>query len=328
LCINDSQIMMMSDVDIAGTGFTALDRVYAKKTKVFEALGGSCGNVLVSLAMLDRTVFPLLLLGHDLVGKSLIDEFVSAGADTRYITRRDDIASPILAQWLDEDSGQHSFSFICPETNKALPRYRPIEEADVDGAKAVLDACAVFYTDRLSRTILRAMETASRSGALVFFEPSRVDDENLLERAVALSSVVKYSSEQVSLRELNCQLKAGAISVITHGAQGLEIRKGKQRRWCAAMPAAVVRDTCGAGDMVSVGIIDWILSHHRRGAEEPTLQDFLPGVFAGQRLATVNCTYAGARGVFRQYGAHGVRLILDGRLEDLSLQRDLFEDDA
>src|ERR1700732_4917235 len=93
--------MDSNHVDVAGTGFAVLDRVYAKREKAFESLGGSCGNVLVSLAMLERTVFPLLALGDDAVGNSMVDEFVRAGADTRYISRRYGMLSPVLAQWLD-----------------------------------------------------------------------------------------------------------------------------------------------------------------------------------------------------------------------------------
>src|SRR3546814_10628803 len=56
-------------VDVAGTGFTVLDRVYADGGFAGEALGGSCGNVLVSLAMLHRHVAPLLALGMDNTGE-------------------------------------------------------------------------------------------------------------------------------------------------------------------------------------------------------------------------------------------------------------------
>src|SRR3546814_21181343 len=52
-------------VDVAGTGFTVLDRVYADGGVAGEALGGSCGNVLVSLALLHRHVAPLLATGMD-----------------------------------------------------------------------------------------------------------------------------------------------------------------------------------------------------------------------------------------------------------------------
>jgi fructokinase len=312
-------------IDVAGTGFTTLDRVYTNNVKTSEALGGSCGNVLISLAMLDRSVVPLLSLGDDQVGSSLIDEFTQAGVDTRYITRRLNFASPILAQELDLESGQHSFSFVCPETNQALPRYQPVLDEDVEVAKPVLGACAVFYTDRLTRSILLAMETAAASGALIFFEPSSIDDEELFDRAVRLCSVLKYSSERLSSRLSNRKLRDQAVAIVTHGAEGLEVSARGERRWCAAVPTTVVRDTCGAGDMLTVGIIDWILGSSRPKADVLAFDHFLSGVTAGQRLAAVNCAYAGARGVFRRHGARGARMILDGLIEDCFLQGDLFE---
>jgi fructokinase len=313
-----------SHIDVAGTGFAVLDRVYPKHEKAFEALGGSCGNVLVSLAMLQRSVFPLLALGDDVVGNSLVNEFVRAGADTRYISRRYGMLSPILAQWLDTDGSQHSFRFICPETEKDLPRYCSVDDLEVEGAKPALSACAVFYTDRLNRSTFRAMQTAAQSGSVVFFEPSAIEDEELFDRAIALCSIVKYSSERLSDRLSGRNLSAGAIAVVTHGADGLEVRQDGERAWCAAIKAPVVRDTCGSGDMVSVGIIDWMLTHHTRGTPQPSLLDFLPGVVAGQRLAAINCAYAGARGIFLHHGASCARSILDGRIGEVAIQQDLF----
>lgn len=313
-------------IDVAGTGFTTLDRVYTNNVKTSETLGGSCGNVLISLAMLDRSVVPLLSLGDDVVGSCLVDEFTQAGADTRYITRRLNFASPVLAQQLNLESGQHSFSFVCPETNEDLPRYQPVLDEDIELAKPVLGACAVFYTDRLTHSILHAMETAAASGALIFFEPSSIDDEALFDRAAQLCSVLKYSSERLSSRLSDYKLSTETVSIITYGADGLEISFSDERRWCAAIPATIVRDTCGAGDMLTVGIIDWILQSNSPKADLLALDHLLSGVTAGQRLAAINCAYAGARGVFRRHGAHGARLILDG-LKDFDLQGDLFERD-
>jgi fructokinase len=76
--------------------------------------------------------------------------------------------------------------------------------------------------------------------------------------------------------------------------------------------------------MVSVGIIDWMLTHHTRGTPQPSLLDFLPGVVAGQRLAAINCAYAGARGIFLHHGASCARSILDGRIGEVAIQQDLF----
>lgn len=310
-------------IDVAGTGFAVLDRIYAQRHRPFEALGGSCGNVLVSLAMLQRSVFPLLAFGDDAVGNYLVSEFERAGANTRYISRRLGWSSPILAQRLNPDAGQHTFSFVCPETETRLPRYFAVDEDEVEGARPALSACSIFYTDRLTRSTLRAMQTAAESGSVVFFEPSSVEDQSLFDSAIAVSSIVKYSNDRMS-HHFEKNLKDDAIAIITHGARGLEVRQNDRHAWCDAVKAPVVRDTCGSGDMVSVGIIDWMLSNHGRGAEAPSLSEFVTGVIAGQRLAAINCAYAGARGVFFHHGASCARSILDGRISEVPVQQDLF----
>ncbi len=147
----------------------------------------------------------------------------------------------------------------------------------------------------------------------------------LFDRAITLSSIVKYSAERLSDRMSGRKLRGGTIAVVTHGAEGLEVIQDDEHAWCAAIQAPVVRDTCGSGDMVSVGIIDWMLTHHKRGTTLPSVDDFLSGVVAGQRLAAVNCAYAGARGIFLNHGASCARSILDGRADEIAIQQDLFE---
>jgi fructokinase len=309
--------MTRSGVDVAGTGFTVLDRVYQDDVMAFEALGGSCGNVLVSLAMLDRVVVPVIALGDDDVGQSLIGEFERAGADTSYISCSEERASPVLAQKLDTGSGAHWFSFTCPETSKELPKYASIDHDHVRMAATVFESCLVFYADRVSAPIVEAMERASRAGAIVYFEPSSIDDQDLFERAVTCSHILKYSSDRLATCLEATALKEGTILVVTHGVDGLELRQGEQSRWSAAIPAAKVMDTCGSGDMVSVGIIDWIVGRGRV-TQSLAIDDLLEGVVAGQRLAAANCAYAGARGLFAKCGAVSARRLLSADREMLA----------
>jgi fructokinase len=159
-------------------GEVGLDRVYANGDLTDEALGGSCGNVLVSLAMLQRNVAPVLALGDDHEGERLVDEFSQAGAVVRYIHRRPGLRSPVLVQELNTASGQHGFSFVCPETNEEFPRYHAIGEAELASALPVLTNCSVFYVDRRSESIREAMKMASSAGAIIFFEPSEIEEEH------------------------------------------------------------------------------------------------------------------------------------------------------
>src|SRR3546814_18430020 len=91
LCESD-----LLDVDVVGTGFTVLDRIYADGDFAAEELGGSCGNVLVSLAMLRRKVAPLLALGMDDSGTALGGVVRRAGGVNRLNRRGGDILSPII----------------------------------------------------------------------------------------------------------------------------------------------------------------------------------------------------------------------------------------
>lgn len=294
-------------IDVAGTGFTVLDRIFENGVLENEALGGSCGNVLVSLAMLQRCVAPVLALGDDQIGERLVSEFAQAGAITDYISRRSDMRSPMLNQLLDTLLGEHKFSSICHETNSQHPGYEAIDQLELQSAVPAIAQCRLFYADRMSDSILEAMRTARESGAIVFFEPSAIEEDDLFERALELTSILKYSSdrlgERLSTNSFNC------AHIVTHGAAGLEVRDHQWTRWCASTRAGVVKDTCGSGDMVSVGLIDWLLTHHQSNSVLSG-SDLVEGIIAGQRLAAENCAYAGARGLFKEHGAEYVRQIL------------------
>lgn len=300
--------------EVVGTGLAVLDRVYADGDLAAEALGGSCANVLVSLAMLHRRVLPVLALGADETGERLLQEFLCAGADVRHISRRHDIRSPVIAQELDTAAATHRFSFTCLETSAEFPRYQPIDWSEAEMAATAISSCSIFYADRLSDGILLAMEGARSAGALVIFEPSEVHDEELFQKAVRLSSVIKFSSDRLG-GYIDQEIASGeAIAVITHGAAGLEVRRGEHRTWCGAIPASHVADTCGSGDMVSVGLIDWLLGSGFSSDGSVSWEDVVNGVIAGQHLASANCAYAGARGLFHRRGAAYARRILsEGR---------------
>src|SRR3546814_8069290 len=122
---------------------------------------------------------------------------------------------------------------------------------------ALVAGCSVFYADRVSPTILEAMEVAHSAGAIVYFEPSDLDGD-LFDDALALTTILKYSSDRLG-PEIDERVAASAVlAIVTYGAAGLEVRHGHEREWSEAFPASLIADTCGSGDMVSVGLIDWL----------------------------------------------------------------------
>ena len=126
-------------------------------------------------------------------------------------------------------------------------------------------------------------------------------------KRVEYTSILKYSADRLG-KHLS-QSSFDCIHIVTHGAAGLEVRDRSWTKWFASKPASTVKDSCGSGDMVSVGLIDWLLTHHQSACD--LAGEYLAdGVIAGQRLAAENCAYAGARGLFKEEGAGYARQIL------------------
>jgi fructokinase len=61
--------------------------------------------------------------------------------------------------------------------------------------------------------------------------------------------------------------------------------------------------------MVSVGVIDWMLTSGIQ-AKELSALSLVDGIIAGQRLAAENCAFAGARGLFKVCGSNYAREVL------------------
>jgi fructokinase len=292
-----------------GTGLVTLDRIHVGTPHpLFEELGGSCGNILISLAMLGHAVTPLVRLGADAVGERLERDLRLAGADTRFVWRRRDVRSPVIVELLDPETSEHRFASTCPVSSNRFDTHEPISPFELELARPSLSASRIFYADRVSETICEAMEEAAEGGAIVHFEPSDVADPSLFERALSIAHLVKYSLDRLP-RALATRLRPNAFGIVTAGSLGLEVHHAGEFHRCEGSKAEKVLDTCGAGDMVSLGLLDAILQADC-GPDALTRETVLRGLNVGQRLAAANCAYVGARGLFRERGADHARSIL------------------
>jgi fructokinase len=211
--------------------------------------------------MLGHRVAPIITLGTDLEGDFLVREFHRAGGVTDLICRKSDRRSPVIVEPVDPLRAQHWFSSMCPETLEALPQWRSIGAEQVLSARGVLEKVSFFYVDRLSRAIVLAMEAANNAGALVFFEPAGSYEEALLARALRAVSILKvsddtrgveiYGSETTSLTSM--------LVIRTHGTRGLTVTFDGTERFSPAHPAERLIDSCGSGDMVTTGILNYLL---------------------------------------------------------------------
>jgi hypothetical protein len=106
--------------DVVGAGLVVLDRIYTPDTPPLEALGGTCGNVLISLATLAHDIYLVAIIGRDVPGDKLVNFLSKAGVHSDYVTQTHLVSTPIIAEVLDLRTRHHTFSLLCPETNVAF----------------------------------------------------------------------------------------------------------------------------------------------------------------------------------------------------------------
>lgn len=304
---------------VMGTGLVAFDHIISKDATAVSSLGGSCGNVVTSLGMLRHRVAPLIRIGFDQVGDYLVDELRAAHCELDFVTREHDLRSPVIFEHIDPLRAVHHFDFLDSPSPTSRSRWVSITASDVQAALSAVFDADVFYADRVSPAIVDAMEEARRSGAIVYFEPSSRRDNALFARAVAAATILKVSADRLSLRDLP---DTSFATIFTRGKQGMTLRVGDESWDCPPAPVYRIVDTCGAGDMVTVGVLHRLLLDDGRVSTD-TLRD---GVVLGSKLAALNCAFVGARGLFL---ALGEDLINDGvrrGLDELFVQRALIFD--
>ena len=160
----------------------------------------------------------------------------------------------------------------------------------------------MLFVDRVSRSALTLVESASKNGAVVFFEPSASSSPKQLAEMLELSHVVKYSHDRV---KDTGELEWGAnthLQIQTFGRGGLQFRtnlRGRHRitwRSLPAVPVGNLRDAAGAGDWLSAVIINRLCQAGVKQLSRAKFEDLLETLHFGQRVAAWNCSFVGPRG--------------------------------
>lgn len=298
---------------VSGTGFAALDLIFPWSNRQdesgaehFSAAGGTCANVLLTLAQLGLHVSFLSRLGRDPAGMNISDSFRQAGVDVNAIFHDDTISSPIILQYLgspEREGDDHWFSRHYQ--GRHLPGYTGITRDQVLFATPTLTRSQAFVFDRLTPETLSAAHTASSGGALVLFEPSAIRDQALFRDALAFIDILKFSSQRLDKEKLpDTWLTDVPVVIRTSGEMGLDIFfRGRPRPYhLPAIKAPRMADSCGSGDMVTAGLLFWLGTSEIRDR-----QAFLQGIGKGQKLAAMNCAFVGARGLFHAMDISRIR---------------------
>ncbi len=311
---------------VVGTGFLALDIVVTEGLEQNSPTwaGGTFGNVLAILAYLGWRAYPVSRLGMDAGAERIIEDLTELGVDVRFIRKDKGRRTPIVIEQIRKIAGgvpRSRFVWTCPGCGAWLPGYQPALAKDMEDVVASIPDPAVFFFDRVSRGALDLASAAAKRGALIVFEPSSVRDERLFREALALSHVLKYSHERLSGIVERLGNEVPVLEIETLGAEGLRYRfRGRSRshgwRLMEAYSVEAVKDTVGAGDWCTAGLIHALGTHGAFGLTDARATEVESALRLGQALAALTCSYEGARGSMyamdkKQFRA-AIRRILEG----------------
>ena len=306
-----------------GTGLLALDdvRIEGDRRPPRRWAGGTCGNVLLALSYLGWRSAPIARLQPGAAADRVLEDIERWDVSAKFISLEADGSTPVIVHRIGRrSSGEpyHTFSWRCPTCGNRLPSYKPVLASAALDVASRLGSPQVFFFDRVSRgALLLAAEAAAR-GAAIVFEPSMVGHPGLFREAWELADVVKFSHERLQDLPGECEAIAGPRLIIeTQGSEGLRYRSGLRgsptRGWrrSPALEAEEIKDTAGAGDWCTAGIVHKLLSGGAAALARVTAPQLRDAIRYGQALAAWTCGFEGARG-----GMYCVdRLTFDSQVE-------------
>lgn len=283
---------MTKTTTIVSAGYMPLDVIHTTAGTVDRQAGGTAANVAAILAFLGWDAVLAGQAGDDLAGDELLADLHRAGVNTHQVLRAADTSTARLVHTVRPDG--HFFSYHCPDCDSRFPRSRPLTLAGAAACAQAHPAPSVFFFDRANRGTLWLAEEYERRGAVIVFEPSVPANAELLARATTVAHVIKHSDDRSvgGLDDLQIKPRPGQLRIVTHGADGLELRVGARRGRRFPALATLAVDTGGAGDWTTAGFVARAI---QRGSLDPdNLGDALR---FGQALAAVSCAAVGARGL-------------------------------
>lgn len=297
------------DRTIAGAGLIALDVVInsSHPESVSIYAGGTCGNVLTILSYLGWHARPVACLRGDFAGTEVRRDLQRWGVDTTLLGVEPKSETPIFVERITSRAGRpprHTFSRRCPVCRTILPGYSSILTTASRLVSDVLERPSVFFFDRLSAGNLALARECADAGAIVVFEPSAVGNPALFVQALDLTHILKYSRERLPASDLFRRSTSSQpmVEVETDGIHGLRYRSTFPAsytsgwRQLGALRVTELRDTAGAGDWCTAGLLHVLGRAGFAGLAQVSDADMREALMFGQALGAWTCRYEGARG--------------------------------
>jgi len=261
------------------------EMVFAREYDRFA--GGSGANIAVGLAKLGRETAFLGELGDDGSGKWLLENLNLAGVNTQYIQIVEGGQSASCFIALDPKGDRVIFAL---GGTALIGNVEGLDFSTISGSR-VLCICDAYIA-----VAAAAAEAARQSGTAVFFIPGGLMVSYELERLHPILKNTKIlvvsKGEADMLVGDNPPLKAAQllqetgpeIAVITLGAKGAVLASRDNKEMVSSFNNMGVRDTTGAGDAFTAGLIHAFLKG----------RDWKKAVAIGNAVAAMKIKHLGA----------------------------------
>jgi len=268
------------------------DGIYTHK--VVWTGGGMAGNFVHAVARLGGKTALACAIGDDPLGDQIAEQLAQAGANTNYLVRRPNTASPLTILMITPDLKRAGLVTELPGNLRLQPEELPDD---------LLPATRLFFTDmEPAAAAIAAARQAKESGVPVAFDmqlslqhtnlPGHSQNIetmfNLADYYFADEENLLFWRKQPTLDKALAQLLAQrpkTTFVITRGIRGSLVATATKQIQIPAFETEVV-DSIGAGDAYHAA---FLYTHAILGQDLKTA-----GLF-GSAAAALSCQQAGAR---------------------------------
>ena len=294
-------------------GYTTLDLIVRdlEHGDYWQEIGGTCGNVSVFATALGADVTLLTRIGDDTRGELLLQKALESGVSATHLERILGLSTPAIVELLSGDGeGTHQFVFRCPLCTSRLPKAAVVSKRHAEAMVGGIDSYDAYFFDRATPSTVRLAEAARDAGLLIVFEPTIAPRTERAERAAALSDIVKVSEQPRGAMNTWHPARGASTQFVveTLGSRGTRFKSRSLRGWGAwrVLPAAeraCIRDTAGAGDWLTAGLVTHLLPQRA----ELTVDAVQAALEYGQRLSALSLAFDGPHGPLRELGAATIR---------------------
>ena len=295
----------MTDNICVGAGLISLDILIRDGARFPLAyyVGGTCGNVMMILAHMGWSAYPVARLDGSKDTTRIIEDMEKHRVHTDFITVDEEGKTPVIVQRNYVTEGgimTHKFE---SRNNKGrlFLDFKPLTIKQADAILEKIDFIPkVFFFDKIAPAILRLALAFKEKGSVVFFEPSsKGGNAKTFDQCVEVADIVKFSDQRMK--------DAGPFETYGHkliiqtlGEQGLNYRLNSD--WIHLEPVVNenVVDTSGAGDWTAAALINELFKEKEiKDISHLSASEIENALNEAQKIGAKSCSYEGARGMMQ-----------------------------